>query len=505
MSQLYTQREDFVGDDDSDQGTVEEYMCMTDFAEQLVKEYKYVYTRAAYKALLVNQHYKSSIHLDDLSEIMSPLSFCPVADVLIESGGEKLVRVLSPVIREIPGEKYLYFFMMDDIVEVSGDSSVFISSDDSVGDDASDFSQNSDDGGTKIAEETDVNLVTDDAILDESSSAPVFVRFLLDDLQASMSDLTNLRRSAKLVALITVYGSNPKALPLSHRTPANKIKLLLNAYVAEQTLERLRRFGPSISPDELRLARKCLRKAQDVLTSTVVLLFYSSTVDSIVSVSVPAGGDNDIQAGMKLLQGGLSNLEKLRLKKCHGGFVVLGQENSEILPYWCFLDFGNGFVTIESHHPDGPEEAKNVLTYVHGILMEQLHRVNQILILRRLHKSRSASPLMIAEDDKDLDPNKKIKGTGEEEHAVGFFACPVVFRKRFELFHRCATNPEQVARTVETSVLHIFSIANRRRVFVYKDESGSIFYMRLVTAGGGLEPDGTIDLVGIGDRKSIAR
>eukprot|EP00977_Amphora_coffeiformis_P001909 scaffold362_cov176-Amphora_coffeaeformis.AAC.35 len=505
ISDLYSRREDFVaGDDDSDQGTVEEYMCMTDFAEHLSDEYKLVYTRAAYRALVHARSPELSIHIDDLPEIMNPLQFCQVADLLIESGGEKLVQILSSVIKEIPGEPYYYFFKNNetDSLFSSADSTSLTSSVESVDDEDGDGSQSSD-GGESNHGLDDVNTKVDESGNigeEEIGSPPIFVRFLLDGIDASMDDLKNFRKSARLLARISTFeSSDSTSLPLSHLGPASQIKRLLNAYVAEQTLERLRHHGQEILGEDLRLARKCLRRARDVLTSAVVLFFYSSTLDTMVSASNPAGGDDEIERGMQLLQNELLRLVSLKLGKMReGSFVVLGREgDSNLLPYWCFLDFGNGIISIETYHPSGPDHAKRVLSSIHGVIMSQLHKVNQMLILRRLHKNRTATTLMIEEEEEEkTQAPEKVQSQNQDDdlHASGFFACPVVFRKEFELFHRCATNPEQVARTVETSVLHIFSISNRRRVFVYKDESGSIFYMRLSTKGGGLEPDGIIEL-----------
>lgn len=63
----------------------------------------------------------------------------------------------------------------------------------------------------------------------------------------------------------------------------------------------------------------------------------------------------------------------------------------------------------------------------------------------------------------------------------GCFKCPVVFRSEFVMYKRCAANPSQVARTLEGTQLHSFAVSNRRSLFVYKDESGAIFYMHLET------------------------
>ena len=497
ISDLYSRREDFVGDDDSDQGTVEEYMCTTDFAEQIMNEYDAIYSRAAYKALLNSQGKEFSIHIDDLWRVMAPLRFRPFTEVMIESGGEKFAQSLSVVVKEIPGEKYLYFFALQDETSPEWHEAASTSSSDGE-DDEDEDSQSSDDESD--AEMVNSNRLEPKAPHDiNTSRPPVFIRFLLDGAHASLEDLKCFNRSARFTALVTVFENDqrsPSNFPLFHREPIGRIKGVLDAYVAEQTLERLRRHGGSIENADLGLARKCLRRARDVMTSEIALKFYSSASDGILSASEPLGGDYFIEEGRRLLQKELVTQKELEIRRLDvGKFIVLGEyTDTSLLPFWCFLDFDeNGFVSVEVHHPSGLEGARYVLSSVHKLILRQNHRVNQIMILQRLHKNRVATTLMIERDD--LLPNKEdgIPPT-QVDHPCPF-SCPVVFRKEFELFHRCATNPEQVARTVETSVLHIFSLSNRRSVFVYKDESGSIFYMRLSTRGGGLEPDGVIELI----------
>ncbi len=100
----------------------------------------------------------------------------------------------------------------------------------------------------------------------------------------------------------------------------------------------------------------------------------------------------------------------------------------------------------------------------------------------------------IAEDKNESDESRLF-------FAPGSFACPVVFRTLFQLFHRCATNPSQVARTLEATVLHSFAVSNRSGIFVYKDEVGGIFYMSLEARGSGIDGDGQVELLVHGIKK----
>lgn len=77
----------------------------------------------------------------------------------------------------------------------------------------------------------------------------------------------------------------------------------------------------------------------------------------------------------------------------------------------------------------------------------------------------------------------------------GVFSCPIVFRTTFDLYHRCAANPGQVAHKLEATVLHSFAVSNRQGIFVYKDEGGQIFYMSLQAKGSGLDDDGKVELL----------
>eukprot|EP00980_Cylindrotheca_fusiformis_P022307 scaffold9191_cov114-Cylindrotheca_fusiformis.AAC.2 len=104
-----------------------------------------------------------------------------------------------------------------------------------------------------------------------------------------------------------------------------------------------------------------------------------------------------------------------------------------------------------------------------------------------------ASNLMIPEDTENLEATEATATTAYFK--PGTFSCPVVFRSEFDLYYRCATNPTQVARTLEATVLHSFAVSNRRSIFVYKDESEAIFYMSLEAIDSGLGGEGKVALL----------
>ena len=114
-------------------------------------------------------------------------------------------------------------------------------------------------------------------------------------------------------------------------------------------------------------------------------------------------------------------------------------------------------------------EACLTVEKVQEMISHSCHRVNQQLLLKRLHESRTASELLIP---KDVVVSDEPETDMDQLFRPGVFSCPVVFQTSFDLFHRCATNPSQVARKLEGTVLHSFAVSNRRNVFVYKDETG---------------------------------
>jgi hypothetical protein len=218
----------------------------------------------------------------------------------------------------------------------------------------------------------------------------------------------------------------------------------------------------------------------------------------MVPASSPARDDLAFEGAFQTLSDQFAVNKQVALKAFDDGysFVVLNHSESTSLPFFCFLTIrrSRGLIVIEVYHPDGEEESSRIVQKMQDLASQCAHRTNQILLLERLHASKSASSLLIPPDSVTTSESSLVV----KEKAMfdtGVFHCPILFRTTFELFHRCATNPLQVARTLEATVLHIFAVSNRMRVFVYKDEQGSIFYMMLSARGGGIEPDGEIEFL----------
>ncbi len=108
--------------------------------------------------------------------------------------------------------------------------------------------------------------------------------------------------------------------------------------------------------------------------------------------------------------------------------------------------------------------------------------------------------MLIPEDEpKSLTADLQLSDTESINESDLFvtesFQCPIVFSTSFRLYHRCAANPFQVALSLQSTVLHSFAVSNRRDVFVYKDETGSIFYLLLRATAAESEVDGKVELL----------
>lgn len=460
---------------------------------------------------------------------MSSLTFIEVARVLVS--GEwgvnrvesKLMKLVSSVLYPVSDESYCLFYngkeQSQDLLQISGDDSEGSDCESSSGelstyevDDVTDESQQQRDDIN-----SDTQSVGNDSIeLNDAdyymSPPPIFVRFLRDDNPVAITELTCIEEeSCTLSILVSVFsGKNslPEAnrmdrseLPATHVGASIELASLLNAYVAEETLERLRRNGPAIltQGQDSKLVKSCLKKARNVLTSNFDILFYIGRIDDVVSASAPVGSNIEVDDAFNLLHNELMNDKNVSMKPLVGDDCLLVDCISPCgsFTFWCivYIQRAHGRIRVKIHHPSGASQAFDVLNSVLEKISISCHRVNQLLLLRRLHQGRSASRFLVTPESDVPDSKKQLYGDEREStfHG-GYFSCPIVYQTTFELFHRYATNPNQVARSLAATVLHVFEVSNRKQLFVYKDESGSIFYMRLLAVGGGSEANGQLIL-----------
>ena len=581
ISDLYSLRDD-IADDDSVESHISEFIQTTDFAENLEVAHTKMYAAAPYLALKGGSLPVESFHPDDLDMALTVCEFVEVASVLVggtpavESddvpvGEVKLQELLFSILGQVNGghdndSNALFYYKLNDEVDAvyklgEGETDSISEYDDldAVANTDLDEEENDPDrfSGTDLsttlefASRSDDNDDIDGSDDSVSSSEmktslypPVFVRFTLDGEPASLADLSSVSKSSNLAIKLSVFrdelrqsrtrvAGQTAELPGIHGRVALEVAALLNAYVAEQTLERLRHYGRALTQDDLTMVKSCLRGARNVLTSKIEVYFYSGKVDTMVPASAPAGGEGAIAQGFTHLKKELKKNGQLTLQGFPGDvFVAMEASNETTLDFWCFINIRRTHISLKVYHPQGSEMAFAVMgtgelfgrwcitcflfsfillsltaincssgddfallsscesaTFAQAVSSDSLASLTYILLKftqtscwvlffvcenGSLHQSRTASALLIPQDSMVIsEPETDL----ESLFRPGVFSCPVVFRTSFDLFHRCATNPAQVARKLEATVLHSFAVSNRRNSFVYKDETGTYGFL----------------------------
>lgn len=526
ISDLYSRRDD-VADDGSEDDHISEHLCVSDFSDHLLAAHSRNFAFAAYSALRsVPKYVLKPFGMSDYSKVTEVLSFIEMASIVVPGeapgAGEssKLVQIVQSVLEPIPDDDHCFFYKGSDCnfldYSMTNDDN---QSEASVGPgsvgtaSSNELSTNTSESDT-IATAVKQQPGRDDNSIDSSQpelpsrslGTPIFVRLQVDGVALSLWNLSTVKTSTTLTVQLSFF-KNPDDqnisgfgdLSTTHSNVALELKTLFNAYVSERTLERLLYRGALLKDQDIRLAKECLRKARNVNILTLDVFFYSGKIDSMVSAPTSLLAGSTLDEGARLLNEDLRANSILKVKATSVGSLVVfeTERGCDVFKYWCFLKIraSRGIVDVELYHPSGLEESEKVMKNVQELINTCCFRVNQRLLLRHLHSSRTASELLIPSDN-PVKPKPEIFENGQRApFAPGLLQCPVVFTHTFDLFHRCATNPLQVARTLESTVLHIFALSNRIHVFVYKDEAGAIFYMNLLTEGGGIEGNGTIQLI----------
>eukprot|EP00934_Nitzschia_sp_Nitz4_P004171 Nitzschia sp. Nitz4//scaffold20_size174350//160042//170970//NITZ4_002134-RA/size174350-augustus-gene-0.39-mRNA-1//1//CDS//3329541905//4161//frame0 len=527
ISDLYSKRDD-KDDDDSVDSHISEYMCVTEFAEKFEAAENDNFASAAYLALRDNSSAIRYFDTKDFDIIQDSLEYVEVASLLVSGHGHgfedvdalprdrdtKLTRLIGTILSPVPGaDAVLYYSGTEILDETFGISEDTVSLDtDDVSSHASTDSLSEFHVNSLIATNQADHTTEREGTMTSFLQPPIFVRFKIDGRPVPFEKLNDIDRSSTLSAEISILREKTDVhstpveesppLPWTHQAVAAELNVLLKWYVAEQTIERLRHLGPSSAKDHFDLVRKCMKRVKTVFSSSIEVFFYVSKSDMLVPASAPAGGESEVEEGFVLLAEAFKEIPDFSFEPAGGGcFLVYNRASVDTLDFWCFVYVqpSDGLVLSQIYHPGGEEVAVNVVSNVQRTIRSSIHKVNQELMLKSLHINRSVTRYILASaptDDTTSDENHRTL----ERFSAGSFACPVVFRRTFALFHRCATNPNQVAHSLEATVLHSFAVSNKPGLFVYKDEVGAIFYMTLEARGSGIDGDGSVELLVYGIR-----
>jgi hypothetical protein len=496
-----------------DDDHISEHLQVSDFCEsiQIIHEKNYSY--AAYVALLKSN--SSDVELikpSDFSEVMKTLDFIKVGQVTVEEESfgshnhSKLFTIFDSILYPVPGDNFCFYYnnasLNEDIATVDDESSTSQNDcreiDDLDGDNKSFGSQLSEE--LKESNSYCANISRDLSDFKANHEvynvpAPIFVRFTLNDNPLSADNIDQIKNESKISVLVSIFKESDTLksrsheidfgnLPSSHLASAAVLSSLLNAYVAEQTLERIRLKGSNLQESDVQEAKVCLRNAHNIMSCKVDVYFYSRNSDTIVKVSEQhiIGLEMEEAFDLLVLELGKCKSYTLQVYGSNGFLLSCVDKDTDILAFWCFVKIqrSSGMVVVEIYHPDGLENALDLMQRVVDDVTTSCHRVNQLLLLLSLNNTRVASRLLTPDIDMSPDEQKCFDSQMAYNHFPdGHFECPLVYQTSFELFHRFTANPTKVVMNLQEDVLHNFAVSNRREIFVYKDESGSIFYMKL--------------------------
>jgi len=405
-----------------------------------------------------------------------------------EASDTKLTLLIGTVLKPVPvnGSPYFYFYREEDDELLRNEAMIDV-----------EFNRNVDESNDKI------NL------------PPLFILFTLDNKPASLKELSLMSSQGSKVSILNAFVTTFKDLespsqsissktkfPKLHTAVSNTLVMRLNSFVAEQTLDRLCLEHTSFkdSDDETlkkcETVKKCLYEGENICNSTIPIHFYFSKIDSMLDASVSVEIEGDYQEGYQFLCQCLSNQNDLKLKELSSGkFFAVDIEKHG----WCFVDVpDNGVVLIYVHHPLGNAIAEKVAESAYRVVTDAIHCANQMLLLKHMHKTRIASSLMIPENNAvisrtELSNHDRVQQSSILEYPVGYFQCDISFKESYELNRRCTLT--SAILELESSVLHSFALLNRRGIFVYKDEDGLIFYMRLQPCPGNDSKPDSVDFL----------
>ncbi|KAG7353587.1 hypothetical protein IV203_002942 [Nitzschia inconspicua] len=529
IGDLYSKRDD-LADDDSTESHISEYLCVSEFADKFEMYQRKNFTLALYLALRqAKQSEETNLSKSDFEYALESLEFVEVCSILVggttsrSTGSDsKLLQNIRTILQPVPGDSSHFFYSGDayDGKSMESGDHDSIGSSESSSDSSADFSA----GSSPVMPEEQVNSFRptqekEEEPLEDNSGVsrpdasipePIFVKFQIDGAPVSIEELSRITRSGILKATVSVFKSTMISSTLtrgkswSHRAFASEITALLRSFVAEQTLARLQGADDLLSQESLQLVMKCLSRIQSVVSFYVEIYFFISQRGMMMPAGAPAGAEAAVEEGFSILDAELTKNTSLSLTRLSGSMYFVSRINvdsDEPLVFWCILSLQNssGTIACQIYHPEGQQKAMTVLHQLHTILCSCIHLTNQRLLLQSMHRTRMASELLIPSNTKPLKPSAK-----NEDGPVfrpGVFSCPVVFQTVFDLYQRAATNPTQVARTLEATVLHNFAVSNRSGISVYKDESGAIFYMEIQPKGNGIDTEGQVELLvyGLGD------
>jgi hypothetical protein len=253
----------------------------------------------------------------------------------------------------------------------------------------------------------------------------------------------------------------------------------VKSLLSEEILDGLLQIRPVTKEllDNVKFHMNLLTRSQNRFNFTIPLYFL------------------DIKQARKLFPYELEHSSLVPLRRLDDIFFYV-QNNTETeysLPFWLLISYfasgvsgGTDLVKISFHCSTiSPSDRSKLFNDIKEGILNVCKRVNQLLLLKELYETKTCSPLLVPEEHSTNSSHVNVGFEVETgQHLVGKranfipgqFSCNKVHCIQFPLHDRVSLS---TAITTITTALQLFLVTNRTNLFVYPEENGRIFYLRL--------------------------
>ena len=305
----------------------------------------------------------------------------------------------------------------------------------------------------------------------------------------TIGDIASTKLSEKRTALRIVAHTlpNEKAYEVSQHGGSEFLDITFNDQEPLQLLPVAYRHVIKVLRKRLKLFSQMevlyqLLSIQE-MTSPLMKLVESLLSNSAISngFKLPLQFLRSSPSAIESFKRELLSSRHLNLERIDDIYYISDRRNGS-LRYWALIRIKQQIkVKVSVVIPPGPEtERLHILTSLRLGILNALHRVNQQILLAELNETRICSPYLLRPSNGD-DDTAATAGSDEFTTSMlcwtGQFECPLQLTFEFDLHERLT--PSIALNTLCSNALQHFQVHNRRRVFVYSDKSGSIFYLKL--------------------------
>jgi hypothetical protein len=264
------------------------------------------FARACYRALRDTAEPIAIIQKDDFAYALSPLYFEEILQIFIPvvdgttpgsslseqtATGVKLFDVLGTLLRIVPGcEGTVFYYFGDEIDSVHPNNQ----GSPIVGESRDEFISavhDNQDQLNALAEGDDISF----------DNVPLFFRIMLDGELVGMTQILGLKKSASLAVEVSCFQKSDLMLQ-NHAFVASKLLCHLDRFSSEQTLEKYRFMGSSLTVPIIKDVMLILPKTTHKSCKMDLEIFVSKS-NSFITIGVGMGGysESDLLHGVNVL------------------------------------------------------------------------------------------------------------------------------------------------------------------------------------------------------------